>query len=82
MEKPNIKNVVVDEANQRTYVILAPRLLSDGEIYKTIRREILRRGGKHPAHGETVTLTFAAKASGEPTRMVRESTGGGSRIEQ
>jgi len=60
----NIENVVVDEANKRTYVILAPRVLSDGEIYRAIRQEILRRGGKPIAQGETLTLTVTLRGSG------------------
>ncbi len=56
MQTPNIANTVVDEANHRTYVILAPRVLSDGEIYRAIRQEILRRGSPLP-DGETLTLT-------------------------
>lgn len=67
----NITNTILDEANQRTYVILAPRVLTDGEIYRAIRREILRRGGKPLAHGETLTMTVtsiggAIASSAEP----------------
>ena len=60
MKPANIVNTIVDEANRRTYVILAPRLLTDGEIYRAIRQEILRRGGRPLAHGETLTLTVAS----------------------
>ena len=60
MQSPNIENTVVDEANHRTYVILAPRVLSDGEIYRAVRQEILRRGGKPLAPGETLTLTVTS----------------------
>ena len=60
MQARIIKNTVVDEANHRTYVILAPRVLSDGEIYRAIRQEILRRGGRPLAHGETLTLTVTS----------------------
>ncbi len=59
MKAPNIENTIVDEANRRTYVILAPRVLTDGEIYKAIRQEILRRGSPL-ADGETITLTFTS----------------------
>jgi hypothetical protein len=59
MPASNIENTVVDEANHRTYIVLAPRVLSDGEIYKAIRQEILKRGGAAPAEGETLTITFA-----------------------
>ena len=63
MQAPNIENIVVDEANQRTYIVLAPRVLTDGELYKAIRREILNHGGKRPDRGETLTFSFAAAAS-------------------
>ncbi len=46
MSTPTIENIVLDEANQRRYIVLASRVLSDGEIYRAIRQEILRRGGK------------------------------------
>ncbi len=59
MKPPNIENTVVDEANHRTYVVLAPRVLSDGEIYKAIRQEILKRGGVPPLPGETLTITLS-----------------------
>jgi len=57
MKNQNIENIVVDEANERTYIVLADRVLSDGETYKAIRQEILKRGGKRPAKGETLTFT-------------------------
>jgi hypothetical protein len=63
MQAPNIENIVVDEANQRTYIVLAPRVLTDGELYKAIRQEILKHGGKQPARGETLTFNFTAAAS-------------------
>ncbi len=58
MKASQIENIVVDEANQRTYVVLASTVLSDGEIYRAIRQEILRRGGVPLARGETLTLTL------------------------
>jgi uncharacterized protein YbjT (DUF2867 family) len=61
MQTPNIENTVVDEVNHRTYVILAPRVLTDGELYRAIRQEILRRGGRPLAPGETLTLTVTSK---------------------
>ena len=60
MQSHNIENAVVDEANHRKYIVLAPRVLSDGEIYRAIRQEILRRGGKPLAYGETLTLTVTS----------------------
>ncbi len=65
MKAPNIENTVVDEANRRTYVILAPRVLTDGEIYKVIRQEILRRG-RPLADGETITLTVTSSCGRIP----------------
>ena len=59
MKAPNIANTIVDEANRRTYVILAPRVLTDGEIYRAIRQELLRRGSAL-ADGETLTLTVTS----------------------
>ena len=59
MKAPNIENTIVDEANRRTYVILATRVLTDGEIYRVIRQEILRRGSPL-ADGETITLTVTS----------------------
>lgn len=58
--KTEIENIVVDEANQRTYIVRAPRLLTDGELYRQIRRELLKRGHKPLASGETLTVTFGA----------------------
>jgi len=66
MQARTIKNTVVDEANHRTYIVLAPRVLSDGEIYRAIRQEILRRGGKPLAHGETLTLTVTSSGRSIP----------------
>ena len=60
MSELSIENTVVDEANQRTYIVVAPRVLSDGEVYSAIRRELLKRGGLAPAPGETLTINMAA----------------------
>jgi hypothetical protein len=62
MQPPNIENIGVDETNQRTYIVLAHRV-TDGELYKAIRQEILNHGGKRPARGETLTFSFAAAAN-------------------
>jgi hypothetical protein len=56
MKAPDIENKIVDEANERTYIVMAPRLLTDGEVFRIIRREILKRGGKTLAKGETIVL--------------------------
>ena len=67
MQAPNIENIVVDEANQRTYIVLAPRVLSDGEIYKAIRQKILKRGGVPPSPSETLTITLTPGGGSGPT---------------
>ena len=36
---------------------MAPRTLTDGEMYSAIRIEVLKRGGKLPARGETLVIT-------------------------
>jgi hypothetical protein len=69
MKSKQIENIIVDEANRRTYVILAPRVLTDGEIYKVIRQEILRRGSAL-TDGETISLTVTS--SGERITSVAE----------
>ena len=56
MKSQTIKNTVLDEVHDCTYVVMAKRILTDGEIYSTIRVELLRRGGKFPAKGETLTI--------------------------
>jgi hypothetical protein len=56
MKASEVENKIVDEANERTYVIMAPRLLTDGEIFRIIRREILKRGRKPLDKGETIVL--------------------------
>ena len=66
MPGPQVENIVVDEANHRRYVVLAPRVLSDGELYKAIRQEILLRGGKPLAPGETLTFNFTPGGTQPP----------------
>ncbi len=63
MQSQTIENTVVDEANHRKYVVLAPRVLSDGELYKAICQEILERGGVPPLPGETLTITLTPSES-------------------
>lgn len=57
MKRQDIENRVVDEVHDCTYVIMATRTLTDGEVYSAIRVELLRRGGKFPAKGETLLIT-------------------------
>ena len=45
MKSESVENIVVDEMHQRTYVVMARRVLTDGEMYKAIRVAILKRGG-------------------------------------
>jgi hypothetical protein len=54
---PSVENTVIDELHQCTYVVMARRTLTDGEIYSAIRVEVLKRGGKLPAKGETLVIT-------------------------
>jgi hypothetical protein len=63
MKKPSVENVVVDEVHERTYVVMASRILTDGEIYKAIRRELQKRGGDYPRKGERLVITVGEAAS-------------------
>ena len=56
MKTQNVENRVADEVHDCTYVIMATRMLTDGEMYSAIRVELLRRGGKFPAKGETLVI--------------------------
>lgn len=56
MKTESVENTVVDEAHDRTYTVMADRILTDGELYRAIRREILRRG-KPPARGERLVIS-------------------------
>jgi hypothetical protein len=58
MKTTNIENVVVDEANHVTYVVMAPRLLTDGELYSAIRVALLRRKSR-VTKGETFVINTA-----------------------
>jgi hypothetical protein len=56
MKSQTVKNTVFDEVHDRTYVVMATRLLTDGEMYSAIRVELLRRKGKFPEKGETLVI--------------------------
>ena len=56
MKTQDIENKIVDEIHDCTYVIMATRVLTDGEVYSAIRVELLRRRGKYPAKGETLVI--------------------------
>jgi len=45
-KSPTVENIVVDEAHQRTYVVMACRTLTDGELFRAIRVALLKRGDK------------------------------------
>lgn len=58
-KSPPVENTVVDEARQCTYVVMASRVLTDGELFSAIRIEVLKRGGKLPDRGETLVINSA-----------------------
>jgi hypothetical protein len=58
MKLPSVENIVVDEVHQRTYVVMAERVLTDGELYRAIRLEILKRGSCI-AKGERLVITVS-----------------------
>jgi len=57
MRTPNVENIVVDEVHQATYIVMARKILTDGELYSAIRVALLKRGGKHLAKGESLVIT-------------------------
>ena len=57
MKNANVENIVVDEVHQRTFVVMARRVLTDGELYSAIRVALLKRGGRHPEKGERLVIT-------------------------
>jgi len=60
MKSPTIKNTVFDEAHDLTYVVMAHRTLTDGELFSAIRVALLKRGGTRPEKGETLVITSSA----------------------
>jgi hypothetical protein len=60
MKSPSIENIVVDEVHERTYVVMAHRILTDGEMFSAIRVALLKRGGKRLEKGEKLVLTSSA----------------------
>jgi hypothetical protein len=58
MKKPSIENIIVDEVHERTYVVMASRVLTDGEIYRAIRLELRKREGNYPKKGEKLVITL------------------------
>jgi len=57
MKSPTIENIIVDEARGLTYVVMARRVLTDGEMYLDIRLALRKREGSPPARGETLVIT-------------------------
>jgi hypothetical protein len=57
MNPLSVENIIVDEARELTYVVMASRRLTDGEAYRDIRLALLKRGGKHPPRGERFVIT-------------------------
>jgi len=39
---------------------MAPKTLTDGELYSAIRVALLKRGGKHPEKGEKLVITTSS----------------------
>lgn len=56
---PRVENVVVDEVHQRTYVVVARRTLTDGELFSVIRVALLKRGDKRLGAGERLVIDAA-----------------------
>jgi hypothetical protein len=56
MKPKCIENTVVDEVHDRTYVVMADRILTDGELYKAIRQELLKSAAPL-AKGERLVIT-------------------------
>jgi hypothetical protein len=63
MKSKTVENIIVDEAHKITYVVMGPRVLTDGELYSAIRVELLKRGGKLPAKGEKLVIVPANVSS-------------------
>jgi len=57
MKPPTIENIVVDESRGITYVVMARRVLTDGEMYLDIRLALRKLGGNAPAKGERLVIT-------------------------
>jgi len=57
MKKLDVENIVVDEVHQRTFVVMAQRVMTDGELYRAIRVELLKRGGRNLEKGERLVIS-------------------------
>ena len=58
MKSKSVENIVVDEVHSRTYVVMAERVLTDGELFRVIRQELLKRESP-VAKGERLVITTA-----------------------
>jgi hypothetical protein len=56
MKSKTIENIVVDEVHDRTYVVIANRILTDGELYRAIRVELIKRANPLEK-GERLVIT-------------------------
>ena len=56
MKPPQVEKIFVDEIRQLTFVVMAQRTLTDGELYKAIRIELMKRGAVR-TKGERVVIT-------------------------
>ena len=56
MKPQKIENIVVDQFRDQTFVVMAHRILTDGELYSAIRVEILKRKGVL-TKGERLVIT-------------------------
>jgi hypothetical protein len=56
MKTPQIENIVIDEAHERTYVVMSRKNLTEGELYSAIRVALLKRGGRHLEKGERLVI--------------------------
>jgi hypothetical protein len=71
MKSESIENIVVDEVHGRTYVVMADRTLTDGELYRAIRIEMLRRGNP-PARGERLVISNSGAFKSQGTTAASE----------
>jgi hypothetical protein len=56
MKTPSTANTFIDEASGLTYIVMAHRILTDGELFSAIRVALLKRVESRPKRGETITI--------------------------
>jgi hypothetical protein len=64
MKSELIENLIIDEVHERTYVVMADRTLTDGELYRAIRLELLRRGAPL-ARGERIVISTSKRGKSD-----------------